>query len=201
MFVVKTTSCPIPIPQGKSGRYQRHRLFPSPKNSSDSPLDKLYCDALSASAPAQATVAAHELVDYDDEVCAISCADLRSYLSKGRIHLVNSFTVHWESAKLERFYVLCDCPKIKTPQNRLSYSLLESKKGVLVFADKSHAKVLKDELDLPYHVVEVIKSDLLEYTNATKSSSVIVYNSYTDIETKTSYFLYFELNPEKDISS
>lgn len=191
MFAAKTTSCPIPIPQGKNVLYQRNRFYSSPKNYSGSPLDKLTCDVVSASAPAQ--VAAHELIDYDDELCTISCSDIRAYFNKGRVHLVNSMVIPTESQKKDTFYVLCDCPKIKTPHNYLSYSLLESKKGVLVFTDKCHASALKKDLELQYHIVEVTKSDLLKYTSATKSSAIVLYNSYSDIETKTSYFMYFVL--------
>lgn len=196
MFVAKTTSCPIPIPQGKNFLFQRSRLYPSPKNFSSSPLDKISCDVVSASAPTHSHVAAHDIADYDndDDLCIVSCVDMKSYFSKGRVHLVNSLVVPTESKKKGTFFVLCDCPKIKTPHNYLSYSLLESKKGVLVFTDKNHASILKDKLDLPYHIVELTKSDVVGYTSATKSSAIVLYNSYCDTETKTSYFLYFDFN-------
>jgi hypothetical protein len=94
------------------------------------------------------------------------------------------------------FYALCDVPNISDFTNRLSYSLVETPDGVLLFQDKQHLTVLRNHTQLPHHVVRVKSEQLKVYrqrADGTKTGAIVVYNSYSDMHTKTSYFLYYRL--------
>lgn len=121
------------------------------------------------------------------------CCDINTFFARYRIHLVDGLNVDTQLQKTQTCYVLCDCPKIKSSTNHLSYSLLESKKGVIGFINKDHALVLKERLNLQYHVVEIQMPTLLKYAQSIHTSVIVLYNSYTDIDTRFSYFLYFTL--------
>lgn len=110
------------------------------------------------------------------------------------VHLVNGLNVDRKVVETETLYVLCDCPKIKDIANTLSYVILETKKGILVFTDEEHIRILKNHLQHPYYIVKINKNDLIKYTKSVKSSCIVIYNSYTDIETRSSYFLYYDLS-------
>jgi hypothetical protein len=131
--------------------------------------------------------------DEDKDVCIVSCSDITPYLTASRVHLVNGLNVDQSVMKGDIYFVLCDCPEIKTSDNYLSYSLLETKKGVLAFTTEDYAKVMKEHLSLDYHIVSVTKNELVSYTKALNTNAIVLYNSYTDVDVRTSYFLYFLL--------
>lgn len=94
------------------------------------------------------------------------------------------------------YYALCDVPCVRDFTNRLSYSLVESTEGVLLFLDEKHLTVLRDHLELPHHVVEVTDEQLKVYRemiNGNVCPAIVVFNSFSDIASKTSYFLYYKI--------
>lgn len=195
-----TSSLPIPIIQNKTrnGRGQIHnrgfssspsvRSYELVKMHSSSPLN-----SFDTSSHISHVSSFNHIYDMDDDYCVISCNDISAYTSSCRVHLVDGLNVDKKIKDCDKYYVLCDCPKIKTPFNHLSYSLLETKKGILAFTNKSHAMVLKEHLQLDYHVVEMTKDDFTAYNVAMKTNAIVLYNSYTDVEIKASYFLYYTL--------
>ena len=130
----------------------------------------------------------------DDDLYGQSCPSFTHIRSISSVHLVNGLNVDKNIVQSEDLYVLCDSPKIKDISNTLSYHILDSRKGILSFTNKEHIQILREYLHLPYYVVKIQKKDLISYNKLTKTSSIVLYNSYTDIESKSSYFLYFELN-------
>lgn len=205
-----TTSSPIPIvPKGKGRRNVPSSIGTPPKSNSlsvtsngKSSFEYYYQEQRgsisTSSTPTRASMLSidtHNLEDGEDDehedYCLVSCNDVTQYLTSSRVHLVNGLNVDNSIKHSDVFYVLCDCPKIKTPINYLSYSLLETKKGVLAFTTELYATVLKEHLSLNYYIVKVTKDDLIHYAKALKTNAAILYNSYTDIDVKSSYFLYF----------
>lgn len=193
-----SASLPIPIQSNKvRNRYTSKKSLVGsctpPKSNSMNSFDFYYNDSVSSSSFQSSANKYPYVEDLDEDYCVVSCKDITSYLTYSRVHLVNGLNVDNTVKDYEEYYVLCDCPKIKTPSNYLSYSLLETKKGVLAFTSKEHISVLKDQLDISYHVVEMTKNELMAYTFALKSNAIVLYNSYTDMDVKTSYFLYYLL--------
>lgn len=194
------TSLPIPIIQSSKARNTKRggvvsSCTPPKSNSLTSvkSFDYYYKDNVSASSGQSTPTKQQHVFDLDDDYCVISCKDITSYLTSSRVHLVNGLNVDSSVTNCNQYFVLCDCPKIKTPSNYLSYSLLETKKGVLAFTQQDYAVVMKEQLALPYHIVQVTKEELIAYTNALKAQAIVLYNSYTDMDIKASYFLYFLL--------
>lgn len=197
-----TSSTPIPIKSNKARNGQitssKRTLVSSctpPKSGSLSSVKSFeyyYKENVSASSQSTPTKQ-HHAFDFDEDYCVVSCKDITSYLSSIRVHLVNGLNVDTSVMDCDKYFVLCDCPRIKTPSNFLSYSLLETKKGVLAFTNKQYADVMKEHLSLSHHIVEMTKNELVSYSNALKSHAVVLYNSYTDMDVKASYFLYFLL--------
>lgn len=209
------TSSPIPILPKCKGKGNGRRSVPSsigtpPKSSSlsvsngKSSFEYYYQErrgsVSTSSTPTKASMLSIDTYDLEDrdgeddeheDFCLVSCNDVTQYLTSSRVHLVNGLNVDISVIHSNVFYVLCDCPKIKTPSNYLSYSLLETKKGVLAFTTELYATVLKEHLSLNYYIVKVTKDDLIYYTEALKTNATVLYNSYTDIDVKSSYFLYF----------
>lgn len=213
------TSSPIPIlPKGKGRRNVPSSIGTPPKSSSlsvtsngkssfgKSSFEYYYQEQhgsqSTSSTPTRASMLSIDTYDLDDrdryeqedeqdDFCLVSCNDVTQYLTSSRVHLVNGLNVDNSVTQSDVFYVLCDCPKIKTPTNYLSYSLLETKKGVLAFTTELYATVLKEHLSLNYYIVKMTKDELIYYTEALKTNAAILYNSYTDIDVKSSYFLYF----------
>jgi len=218
MISKKSVSAPIPIPHGNARSFlQRgnnlhtcrktvaHSMDVDSGNKSNastpvsSPLERGKYKPIAVSAPIFPTADAEE--HEHDLFCNIEFnyeyyegLDNLFKRKEHHVHLVNGMNVDNAITDRDTFYVFCDCPKIKNISNRLSYSLLETKRGLLAFSNKDHMQVLKDYLKLPHYIVEINKNDLLGYACDNKSSVLVLYNSYTDLETKSSYFLYFNMN-------
>jgi hypothetical protein len=204
MFTHPTrTPTTLPIPIAQTSKVRRNVVNTSctpPKSSSVTSNAKSFeyyyqerhGSVSTSSTPTKATMFSMD-DDEDKDVCVVSCTDITRYLTSSRVHLVNGLNVDKSMMGGDIYFVLCDCPKIKTPDNYLTYSLLETKKGVLAFTAKEYAKVMKEQLSLDYHIVKVTKDELASYTEALKTNAIVLYNSYTDMDVKTSYFLYFLL--------
>lgn len=138
----------------------------------------------------------HGFSSDENDFYAQSCPSSNTMMNASSVHLVNGLNIDKNIMQVEEFYVLCESPKIKDVSNTLSYHILDSKKGILAFINEQHIQVLKGYLQLPYHVVKINRKDLIHYNKSTKTSSIVLFNSYTDIESKSSYFLYYGLNIE-----
>lgn len=200
MFVStsRTTASSLPIPiihhKGRNGRSHNRGVSNSPSVRSYEMIKIQPSSPLNSFNSSSQISPISQVYDMDDDYCVISCNDISTYISSCRVHLVDGLNVDEMVKNSDKYYVLCDCPKIKTPSNCLSYSLLETKKGVLAFTNKTHAMVLKEHLQLNYHVVEMTKDDFTAYNEAMKTNAIVLYNSYTDVELKASYFLYYTLD-------
>lgn len=208
-------STPIPIPYNNNKKNYRCSPTNSRKHCNCSPIEspqkQSFTDSnmrkqTASSAPVSINFDKEaDIITFNDEfyfsldendLYAQSCPSSNHIMNVASLHLVNGLNVDNSVLQTEHFYVLCDVPKIKNVCNTLSYHILDSKKGILAFTNEQHVHVLKKYLQLPYHVVKISKNDLINYNKTTKSSSIILYNSYTDIESKSSYFLYYDLNSE-----
>lgn len=220
---IQSATAPIPIPYNHNNknhhRYSRTQNIITgsytDKHCSCSPKTNSFTDdkmkkQLVSSAPVlidfdkdNDNVTFHELYfmneDKDnDDLYGQSCPSFTNTFANKRnilsVHLVNGLNIDKNIIQSEYFYVLCDSPKIKDITHTLSYHILDSPKGILAFTNKEHVQVLREYLHLPYHVVKIEQRDLISYNEITKTKSIVLYNSYTDIESKSSYFLYFELS-------
>jgi hypothetical protein len=210
-------SAPIPIPYNHNHKNYRNSKVNSiitgsceKKYCSCSPKTNSFSDdrmkqTLASSAPVlidfdrdNEPVAFHDefyfSIENEDEVYAQSCPLSTKIKNISSVHLVNGLNIDKNIVQTEHLYVLCDSPKIKDVSNTLSYHILDSRKGILSFTNEDHIQVLREYLHLPYHVVKIKRNDLINYNKLTKTSSIVLYNSYTDVESKSSYFLYFELD-------
>lgn len=135
-------------------------------------------------------------IDDDNDLYAQSCPIPMniSIPNIASVHLVNGLNIDTSIYQTEYLYVLCDSPKIKDTSNTLSYHILESRRGILAFINEKYIQVLREYLHLQYYIVRIKRNDLFNYNRLTKTKCIIIYNSYTDIESKSSYFLYFEPN-------
>lgn len=111
-----------------------------------------------------------------------------------RVHLVNGLNVNPTVLEKTHLYVLCDCPKVKDISKTLSYSFIESRHGIFAFIDKSILETLKNYLGLEYHIIEITKEDLQYYVDTIHVPAAVIYNSYSDIGDRTSYFLFYVIN-------
>lgn len=214
---IQSTSVPIPIPYNHNHRHYRNSRTNSIINSSYtekhcsfSPTTNSFIDdkmkkTLVSSAPVlidfdrdNETVAFHDefyfAIEDDNDFYAQSCPLSTHIKNISSVHLVNGLNIDKNIVQTDYLYVLCDSPKIKDISNTLSYHILDSRKGILAFTTQEHISILKEYLHLPYHIVKIKQNDLITYNKLTKTSSIVLYNSYTDVETKSSYFLYFDLN-------
>lgn len=212
---IQSVSAPIPIPYNHKqhrnsrinnviqGSYCEKHCSCSPKTNSftDDKMKK----TLVSSAPVlidfdrdNDTVAFHDelyfTIEDENDLYAQSCPVSTNIKNISSVHLVNGLNIDSNIVQTNDLYVLCDSPKIKDISNTLSYHILDSRKGILAFTNEEHIQVLREYLHLPYHVVKIKRNDLIAYNKLTKTSSIVLYNSYTDVESKSSYFLYFELN-------
>ena len=210
---IQSVSAPIPIPYNHkhyrssrtnsiiNGSYtEKHCSYSSKTNSfTDGKMKK----TLVSSAPVlidkdNDNIAFHDelyfTIEDDNDFYAQSCPLSTNIKNISSVHLVNGLNIDKSVVQTEDLYVLCDSPKIKDISNTLSYHILDSKKGVLAFTNEEHIQVLREYLHLPYHIVKIKRKDLLTHNKLTKTSSIVLYNSYSDVESKSSYFLYFELD-------
>lgn len=111
-----------------------------------------------------------------------------------RVHLVNGLNVNQTVLEKKQLYVLCDCPKVKDISKTLSYSFVESRHGIFAFTDKSILQTLRNYLGLEYYVIEITKDELQSYVDAIQVPAAVIYNSYSDIHDRTSYFLFYLIN-------
>lgn len=111
-----------------------------------------------------------------------------------RVHLVNGLNVNPTIVENAHLYVLCDCPKVKDINKTLTYSFVESRHGIFAFTDKSILETLKNYLGLEYYVIAVTKDELQSYVDAIQVPAAVIYNSYSDMHDRTSYFLFYLLN-------
>lgn len=111
-----------------------------------------------------------------------------------RIHLVNGLNVNQSVLEKAPLYVLCDCPKVKDISKTLSYSFVESRHGIFAFTDKTILETLKNYLGLEYYVIGVTKDELQLYVDNVHVPATVIYNSYSDIGDRTSYFLFYTIN-------
>lgn len=208
-------STPIPIPYNNNKKNYRCSSISAKKHCNCSPIDspkkQSFSDSnmrnqTSSSAPVLINfekesdiISFHDEFTYsldENDLYPQSCPTTSHIMNVSSVHLVNGLNIDTNVMETEHFYVLCDVPKIKNVSNTLSYHILDSKKGIMAFVNEQHIHVLKKYLELPYHVVKINRQDLIRYNKTTKSSSIILYNSYTDIESKSSYFLYYDLNAD-----
>lgn len=113
---------------------------------------------------------------------------------KAKVHFINSCPPCIPN--LQEYYCLSDIPRVKDYANRLSYNIVECEYGILLFSEKSHLSVLKDYLHLDYYVTHITEEQLTLYrqqSNGLNLDAIVVHNSYSDIQTQTSYFLYYAL--------
>lgn len=111
-----------------------------------------------------------------------------------RVHLVNGLNVNQTVLEKRHLYVLCDCPKVKDISKTLSYSFIESRHGIFAFTDKRILETLRNYLGLEYHVIGVTKDELQFYIDNIQVPAAVIYNSYSDIHDRTSYFLFYLIN-------
>jgi hypothetical protein len=111
-----------------------------------------------------------------------------------RVHLVNGLNVNHSVLEKTHLYVLCDCPKVKDISKTLSYSFIESRHGIFAFTDKTILETLRNHLGIEYHVIGVTKDELQLYVDNVHVPAAVIYNSYSDIHERTSYFLYYLIN-------
>ena len=212
---IQSVSAPIPIPHNHNHKHYRNSRTTSiingshtEKHCSCSPKTNSFVDGkmknvLVSSAPVlmnpeRDNVAFQDefyfSIEDDNDFYAQSCPLSTSIKNISSVHLVNVLNIDKSIVETEYVYVLCDTPKIKDISNSLSYHILDSRKGILAFTTQEHINILREYLHLPYHVVKIKRNDLITYNKLNKTSSIVLYNSYTDVESKSSYFLYFELN-------
>jgi hypothetical protein len=196
---IHLSSSPIPIPK----KNYRCSAIKNIKHCNCSPQRKSFTESnmkkhIASSAPV--------FIDFDKEADIVTFNDeyfmpldetlSNTILNASSVHLVNGLNIDEKIMQINDFYVLCESPKIKDVSNTLSYHILDSKKGILAFNNEHHIQVLKRYLQLPYYVVKINKKDLINYNKDTKTSSIVLYNSYTDVESKSSYFLYYSLKSD-----
>lgn len=215
---IQSVSAPIPIPFNHNHKQYRNLATKNiitgsytDKHCSCSPKTNSFTDGkmkktLVCSAPVlidfdkeNDTISFHDdlyfsIEEDENDFYSQSCPISTNLKTISSFHLVNGLNVDKQIIQSEDLYVLCDSPKIKDISNTLSYHILDSRKGILAFTNEEHIQVLREYLHLPYHVVKIKKKDLIYYNQLTKTSTIVLYNSYTDVESKSSYFLYFELN-------
>jgi hypothetical protein len=209
---IHLASSPIPIPYNNKRNY-RCSANKTLKHCNCSPMQSPQRKSFTESKmKKQIASSAPVLIDFDkeadfviDETCLSSdendfypqsCPLSNTIMNASSVHLVNGLNTDKDIMQVEEFFVLCESPKIKDVSNTLSYHILDSKKGILAFTNEQHIQVLKRYLQLPYFVVKIHRNDLIYYNKMTNTSSIVLYNSYTDIESKSSYFLYYGLNSE-----
>lgn len=214
---IQSSSAPIPIPYNHNYKHYRnartnniiHASY-NEKHCSCSPKSNSFDDGkmkqtLVSSAPVfidfekdNDTVSFHDdiyfAIENENDVYAQSCPLFSHIKNIISVHLVNGLNIDKNIVQTDDLYVLCDSPKIKDISNTLSYHILDSRKGILAFTTQEHINILREYLHLQYHVVKIKKNDLITYNKITKTSSIVLYNSYTDVESKSSYFLYFDLD-------
>lgn len=207
---IHTSTAPIPIPYNNKKHYRcsvtksmKHCCSPieSPRNNSNN--GNMINKHMASSAPVLINFDKEtDNVTFNDEFYfsldesdfyAQSCPPSNHTMNISSVHLVNGLNIDKTILETDKFYVLCDLPKIKDVSNTLSYHILDSRKGILAFTNEQHIQVLKQYLQIPYYIVKINKKDLIDYNKTTKTTSIVLYNSYTDIESRSSYFLYFDL--------
>lgn len=115
-------------------------------------------------------------------------------LPTAKVHFINGTPPCFKKPQI--LYCLSDIPKIKDSSNRLNFTIAECDNGLLMFEERAHLLVLKDYLKLDYYVTGLTDDQLNSYRvklNGTCSDVVIVYNSYSDLKTRSSYFLYYTI--------
>jgi hypothetical protein len=210
---IHLASSPIPIPMSYNNNKRNYRCSATKniKHCNCSPIQSPQTKSFTESnMKKQIASSAPVLIDFDKEADIVtfndetddndfyaqSCPSSNTIINASSVHLVNGLNIEQNIKNVDEFYVLCDCPKIKDISNTLSYHILDSKKGIFAFINQQHIEVLKRYLQLPYYVVKINRKDLIHYNKTTKTSSIVLYNSYTDVESKSSYFLYYSLNIE-----
>jgi hypothetical protein len=204
MINKQSVSSPIPIPLSKNAFYRnvRQQRTTSTRKTQTSPINNPILNNVSPNCVvSSAPVAVNNVTDIID----FDCVDDSFYSYESNYvhhctphdtvatHLVNGLNVSSEVLNNSSLFVFCDCPKIKDVYNILSYHILESKKGILAFTTKQHIESLKRDLNISFNIVEIQKEDLIYYNQSTKTKSIVIYNSYSDTDTKSSYYLYYNI--------
>ncbi len=205
----KIMSSPIPIPYSKNGYSYMNRKAKHITNSlannynnnssmhttSHDDCCKSKKHAVSAPVPIiDCGMCDDDNIDFTDFTDMTHFNDVLPLHNKQHhIHLVNGMNVDPTIQNSDKFFVFCDCPSIKDFSKKLTFTILESKIGIIAFTNKEHMLSLKNCLNIPQYVVEISRNDLKQYSKDNKTTTTILYNSYSDIETHSSYFLYFNL--------
>lgn len=125
----------------------------------------------------------------------VVAANQTNKANRNTVYLVDAINVESSLKHIEKLYVLSDVPKVKDATKTLGYTFLETHHGVLASTNQDMMKSIKVFLDLPHYVIAVGRQDYdiyISYVNS-KSRTVVIYNAYCDIYSKSTYFLYFTL--------
>lgn len=109
------------------------------------------------------------------------------------IHLVDGLNVEKVVMNTETLYVLSDVPKVKDMSKFLTYTFLDTKHGILACTSKQILTKIKDHLELPHYVIQMTKLDFNTYISTNRLSAIVIYNCYSDLTSKATYFLYYSL--------
>jgi hypothetical protein len=110
---------------------------------------------------------------------------IKNLIQKPNVHLVNGLNVDTKVLKMQPLYVYKD-PKY----NHETYT--EFKTGVLASTSQTTLNTIKEHLNLTHDIKEIKFDDLQCYLQNINKPCSVIYNSYSDVNGRTSYFLYYD---------
>jgi hypothetical protein len=101
-------------------------------------------------------------------------------------HFVNGINVSEEVLDSKIMYVFKD-PIMETD------NFVQIKQGVLSATSSTTLEALKKHLDLYFLVYGISQKDFRVYLSHSQVNGIVIYNAYSDLRNKNTYFLYFEM--------
>lgn len=79
---------------------------------------------------------------------------------------------------------------------------MHSKYGLLAFMSYDYMDVVKTHIKSSDTICRLSQAELVNYIQESNTNATVIYNSYCDVLTQTTYFLYFDISPNalKDIA-
>ena len=107
-------------------------------------------------------------------------------------HFVNGLNVADDVVNSKVVYVFKD--PIKDDD-----TLVHIKQGALAATSSYTMDTLKKHLDLDFDVFAITQKDFKLYLNDTNVNGIVIYNAYSDMRFKATYFLYFDVSCLHDL--
>lgn len=101
-------------------------------------------------------------------------------------HFVDSINVSEKVMNTKVLYVFKD-PIINND------NFVHIKQGVFAATSSFTLEVLKEHLDLYFEVYGITQKDFIVYLSIKEANGIVIYNAYSDLQSKNTYFLYFEM--------